>query len=59
MPKIIIYPQGSPTLKHTWRCDIEDGPGHHGTGASKPEALFNAARAWRIYEENHGSKKET
>lgn len=58
MPKITIYPCASRTKDHTWRCDIDYGPGHHGTGASQAQALFLAACAWMKYEEDHGSQKE-
>lgn len=58
-PKIDIYPQASPTPHHTWRCDIHEGPGHHGVGDSPQKALLEAAYAWCNYEEENGETDET
>lgn len=39
-----------------WQYDIHDGPGFHGIGETKAEALMNAALAWRQYEAEDGDQ---
>lgn len=39
---------------HEWRCDIDQGVGHHGIGDTPAEALMNAAVAWRRSEREVG-----
>lgn len=45
-PEIKIYMNPVPSNRQKFRCDIDEGPGHHGTGRTASEALLNAAGAW-------------
>lgn len=59
-PNISILPQTSIVNRdHIWRAIIHDGPGHHGTGMTKAEALINAANAWMVYERKHRTCDES
>lgn len=50
-PRISVLPQipAGPGCD-IWRAIIHEGPGHHGTGLTRAEAMINAANAWHNFE---------
>jgi len=53
-PPINIYKQTDAPDNQPFRCDIDEGIGHHGVGDSPQKALLEAAYAWCNYGEKHG-----
>ncbi len=58
MLTIDIHPQPEDPNGHKWRCTVNEGPGHHGTGRSKAEATHNAALAWLIWTNDKELERE-
>lgn len=48
-PPIHIYREPDQPQDRAFRCDIDEGPGHHGVGFSPAKALLEAAFAWCNY----------